>query len=353
MAIKRILAKILLMNNMSLVDLFDLYDQAFDEVCDELAIKDRPSWQHRWFYRFYQINLVPQYIILAEKVSTYDKFLYKESFEYIRRYHDYPDARKTVENFYSTFTMSFVEWWFLRAKKYFIPENHDIKEIFTFDVKNSYSRDLGLYGAGTVMQVYKSLIDADSGPQYKVLAIPLGQNKAETVKNFKEYLDNSGEHGYTYGINWDSSIHANKLSEKSVRDSYKLLESLVFNKELDLIGVGKLAKISKAALSEKVSLDNDPYHFNNLNSARVGVFIQKKLALNLLYGSSFGIFPSNYDYIENEKSYEDRKNWLTFEKIIHNYLDLNPKWLFNLVRKKLPKPDKMKSQIYKDFKKIA
>lgn len=58
------------MNEKSLVDLFDLYDQAFDKVCDDLGISNRPPWQYRWFYRFYQINLMPQYLAMMGKLTS-------------------------------------------------------------------------------------------------------------------------------------------------------------------------------------------------------------------------------------------------------------------------------------------
>ena len=71
MSIKRIRERILLMKEQSLVDLFSLYDLAFDEVCSDLKITDIPDWHQRWFYRYLLINPAAKYTPIPRLKEKY------------------------------------------------------------------------------------------------------------------------------------------------------------------------------------------------------------------------------------------------------------------------------------------
>lgn len=123
-----------------------------------------------------------------------------------------------------------------------------------------------------------------------------------------------------------------------------MLEYRVFNPNSDLVDVALNSGIKKPSIA---GLDKDnPRDISSpsLNSVRAGINILNKQALNLLYGSSEGIFPSSYDWLEH---YINRPKF--HSNLFLKYYEHNPKWLFNLVRKRMPPPDSMYDVIKADL----
>lgn len=182
-----------------------------------------------------------------------------------------------------------------------------------------------------------------------MLFLPLLRTKEETVKLFEKYLDDTGYFSKDSSSQLsDFHIPRVKVSEKSVKDCYRFLEYRVFNPSSDLVDVALNSGIKKPSIA---GLDKDnPRDISSpsLNSVRAGMNILNKQALNLLYGSSQGVFPSSYDWLD------DYKKWPSFHSnLFLNYYEHNPMWLFELVRKKMPHPDNMHAVIKADLLSLA
>lgn len=338
------------MKEISLVDLFDLYDQAFDEVCDELDISDKPPWQYRWLYRYYQINLIPQFLAMTGKLLSEGKSFPDAGWaSFYKRSSEFLSFEKTYYKFYSTFTDSFPVWWYKKARQHFSIGEEKIYELMSFDRGDYFSGKGKLYWVGEFGYQLKQYSEKDSRSDHRVLFLPLLRTKEETVKLFERYLDDTGYFSKDSSSQLsDFHIPRVKVSEKSVKDCYRLLEYRVFNPSSDLVDVALNSGIKKSSIA---GLDKDnPRDVSgpSLNSVRAGMNILNKQALNLLYGSSQGIFPSSYDWLD------DYKKWPTFHSnLFFNYYEHNPKWLFELVRKKMPHPDNMHAVIKADLLSLA
>lgn len=334
------------MKEKSLVDLFDLYDQAFDKVCDELDIPDRPPWQYRWFYRYYQINLIPQFLAMTGKLLSEEKSFPDPGWTSFYKWSpEFKSFEKTYYKFYSTFTDNFPIWWYKKARNHFSIGSEEIHEFMKLDREDSFSREGRLYWVSEFRYRLMQYSDNDSRSDHRIIFLPLLRTKEETVKLFEKYLDETGYFSkYSSPQLSDFHIPRVKVSEKSVKDCYRLLEYRVFNPNSDLVDVALNSGIKKSSIA---GLDKDnPRDVSSpsLNSVRAGMNILNKQALNLLYGSSEGIFPSSYDWLD------DYKKWPTFHSnLFFNYYEHNPKWLFELVRNKMPHPDNMHAAIKADL----
>lgn len=334
------------METKSLVDLFDLYDLSYDRVCDDLGISIRPAWQHRWFYRFYQVSLSPQYVAMCENLVAANKKFPNDELENFYKYgYIYGPYRDAYYKFYSTFTDSFPIWWYNRARQHFSMGKEDVYELMLFKREIEFTKQGRYLMAGEFCYQLRKFSEIDARPDYKVIFMPMLRTKDETLKLFEKYIDET-EYFSPGFHNQSSSFYVPrvKVSEKSVKDCYRYLEYRAFNPKDDLVTVALNSGIKKGAAS---ALDkNNPKDAGNpsLNSLKVGMTTLNKQALNLLCGASKGIFPTSFDWLEDSWG---RKNVSNFSFI--RYFDSNPSWLFRLVKKKIPHPDQMYDSIKSDL----
>ena len=149
------------MKNQSLVDLFDLYDLTFDEICQELNVTDIPTWQQRWFYRYYQVNLLPQITFLL--YNNTDAIELQNMFKKYKDQYECESIYETNQKFYSTFVDSFPNWWFKRARNYFVNKKDKVSPIigirFDDELKPAYLSSAMNFFQNEVKSIFKKSID--------------------------------------------------------------------------------------------------------------------------------------------------------------------------------------------------
>lgn len=298
LAIKRIFAKILLMKEMSLVDLFDLYDQAFDEVCDELGIINIPSWQERWLYRFLLINPVliyyPHLLFKEEFITTEEGLVEQRKIENL-----YEKGKLIKDPLYSCqleaslsgrvavflnplISESFSEWWFKYARKR-IRETSDVKQVLlnkhlkkwlTFD-SDQYKK-WKKYENESIHDIF--LLTMNS---HLTLMIPSYGDRKKILRQVNEILDEYHRVS-TYTVE-------TKIQKSTVKDCFKILEYMIVNPQsnqdlLQLAEQTDVLKISRAGI-DNVSEDSK-------NSVRAGVSRLIKMSLEIMEASSYGFFPT-------------------------------------------------------------
>jgi hypothetical protein len=320
------------MKEQSLVDLFELYDQAFDQVCNEFGVKHIPTWRHRWMYRFFQINFVPHYIEIIEKLLEEGKEipdgvlseLYLDKIEY-------QELLRITKKYYSPFYESFPFWWFSRGKNYF-SQNQEEVELFMHIEEGVSYQDKGL-----ILWLYqffdklKKICAMPFRNDYLILSVPLKGSKKDTLELVKDFFDkNNILFSNKTGAYEESKT---KMPLRSIKDAYRLLEFKAFNHTDNLIDMAKGAGVLKVSAA---GLDSD-FGSDSTNSIRAGTVRLNNFALDLLSGLCIDVFPANF-----ERGFDDGT---TNRKIIDNYFESNPSLLFDQVRANLPQPSMMLSKI--------
>lgn len=286
----------------SLTDLFDLYDLAFNEVCNDLGIVDIPSWEERWLYRFLLVNPVltyyPYILFKEEFIST------EEGLEEQRRIENlYKKGRLIKDPFYSSqletslagrvtdflnplTSRNFSEWWFKYARNR-IRNNSDVKEIrLNENVKEWLTLDSDQYkkwkesNEEKTQEIYKLTMSS-----HLTLMIPSYGDRKNILRQVNQILDECHRVSpYTVQT---------KIHESTVKDCFRILECMIINPQSnqDLLGLAKQAdvlKISRAGI-DNISEDSK-------NSVRAGVSRLIKMSMEIMEASSYGFFPTTGDW---------------------------------------------------------
>jgi len=330
------------MKEQSLVDLFELYDQAFDEVCDELQVVDKPTWQHRWFYRFYQINLVPKLIYILENTNKDNEL--PELLVRLSKHDVYEDLLEATEKFYCSSDQTFVKWWFTKAKNYFVNSKDKVKGIMTIKFNDEFRSQDTVFWLKKFYILIKDILQQKYRADHLLIAVPVRGSKKETMELIERYIDGS----FSFNSLWSGKknqnenpyeITKNKIPLKTIKDCYRLLEYIAFNPKEDLVDIAKNSGILEFSL---LNLDGDR-GIESLNSIRSGTSRLMTLTIELLQGSAYGFFPAPSKM--PQKSY--RKD--PFNEVRKIFPYLTSQQLFESARKNLPPLAKMRAQIKKEM----
>jgi hypothetical protein len=338
------------MREQSLVDLFDLYDQAFDAVCSDLNISNTPNWQERWFYRYLLINPVLKFCPILrwkkELLTTKEELdreslidsLYKSSDLVLdERYSDLlmnSLASSTATHLNPRLHKNFSEWWFLSAKNR-IHEQFPVKDIDFF----SHLADW----LPNYEERYEAWVRAHSSEfeelytltwdRYRAVMIPRVGNRKQILKEINNLLDEI--HVET------SHIVKSKISEKTIKDCFRVLEYLACNGETNLLSLAENADVLKFS---RVGL-RDEFGSNSSNSVKVGVHRLSKLSLEILKASSFGFFPTLGKWND-----EDEEG---VHKVIADFFKLTSSDSIDKIYSLVPATDSMESCIRAEIKELG
>jgi len=329
------------MKNQSLVDLFDLYDLTFDEICQELNVTDIPTWQQRWFYRYYQVNLLPQITFLL--YNNTDAIELQNVFKKYKDQYECESIYETNQKFYSTFVDSFPNWWFKRARNYFVNKKDKVSPIigirFDDELKPAYLSSAMNFFQNEVKSIFKK----KHRPTHLILSIPIRNSKKETCELFENYLDgtiffsNYQRHygKYTEGNPYNQT--KNKIPLKTIKDCFRLLEYMSIHPHEDLVTIAKnsgILEFSRSNLDSSRSAES-------INSIRVGTNRLINLTSELLHANAYGFFPE-------PKKFETRYHTFS-QKVKEIFPLLTSKSLFESAKSFLPKREQMKQSIRKDM----
>jgi hypothetical protein len=344
------------MKNQSLVDLFDAYDKAFDKACHELGITNIPDWRERWFYRFLLINPVWKYApvnILSDRhrhpdlpkinIEEFFNGLY-ESSELIadKKYTkllENSNAGHYSEVLNPCLFENFCSWWFYAGKKR-IRYSTDIKEINFWNhlekwyldddtERNRYER-----WKDTFSKEIEELFELTNDLHF-VLLIPKFGPKKEIIKQVNQALNKNHIEKF--------HIRHNKITEKTVKDCFRILEYQILNGKKNLLEIAKdtdILRISKANLYDKHGRDS-------ANSVKVGVHRLSNLAMEIMNASSYSFFPTLDGWSDLSENVQ------AVNEVLKDYFKLVKKDTISKIRSKLPVPNDMYSQICLDLERLG
>jgi hypothetical protein len=278
------------MNAPSLVELFEHYDSAFDQVCDEFKIENKPSWQIRWFHRFYQINPVPRFVAgvndLVEsgqhsKFTGFQELLFRQVFpqDTLLELTPFSNVYETFEKFYASRNESLPTWWFKTAKYYFSGIRDSVEEISRVNMYGKiYPQEIEKHKIQLELNLNRLSIK-NPRPEYAILKVPLAPTKKQTLQIIEEYFDGEKFYEFPWDFVNNRQILKTKMPSKSVIEAYRLLEFKSFNPDESLVQLAKKSGLKKNAV---LALSSSKPNLDSVNSARVGVFLHNKMALNTL-----------------------------------------------------------------------
>lgn len=272
------------MNEILLSDYFDVYDQAFYAVCDDLGIKKIPSWKQKWLFRYLQIS-----------TSRFTLNSISEG-KLPLNYEEKIPAIENVKIFSSVIPLDHKnhlhDWWFPDGMRFFnklakldfteigsvIPVPELVNRDAYFNLKESFDSYLAsIYG------------DKESPPALLV-GFKFSANKKQLMSEFEEFLDKTFNFNLGLTLADGYLFEKSKIQEKSLRDCYRALEVRIRNPGSDLLDV------AFAANTLGISLEGFNRNEESNQSIRSGISRQIKNAHRISENSSRGMFPTDLNY---------------------------------------------------------
>jgi hypothetical protein len=340
------------MKDKSLVNLFELYDQAFDNACHELGITNIPDWHERWFYRYMLINPVFKYApIIHERCHLHPKMKPIDIEIFFQKLYQSGDLAidekysNILKGSYSSFISEILNpylynnfscWWFYAGKNK-IRNDPKVMHIPLFDyTQNWFKKDgtksspLERWSAANSKELEDIFYSIET---HNIVLLPKWGPKKEILKQVNSIL-NENHHEKLH-------IVQNKISERTVKDCYRILEYQIYYGRKNLLQIAEqtnILKISKASLNSQHGNDSS-------NSVKVGVHRLSKLAMEMITETSFGTFP-----VFNKPHHSYGKG---VYEVLNDYFKLVTKGTLDRIQSKLPPVENMEKLIKSDLKKLG
>ncbi len=271
-------------------DHFAAYDRIFDKVCDEFSVNLRPSWHHRWFYRFLQISISYYYVWGMEQLK-------KKGIRRPKNWQDHlPDFRavnRTFAAFGDVWSFDLAQWWFYIGQFQFI-ERPEFKLRELARIPMGYKQDQAEIKKclDRLNDYIDTIFITPSHPDTLILGIPLNKSKKKLLEEITIALDRNTLYPQNKTHFGNFFINKTKLKEKTLKDCYRVLEIQVRNPEISLIELAKLAGTLQTSLA---GLNSDSSS-QTAKSVRSGISRQLNLGLNIAENAARGIFPDTSSY---------------------------------------------------------
>jgi len=323
------------MAKLTLIEKLELYDQTFDRICDELGLV-KPSWEEKWFYRFLKINPAPDlYLYLKNNSNNAGEYFGKSE---LRIYYD-----KGVLNSMLLFRLhkilsfregSFIKWWIEVMQPLKLDAAWDIERLgfgpthYDWDGDKPKPSEEFFYQkwlADKRSELEDLKVGSDSN-KYAFFAIPKIGNRKQIEKVISNFLKNE--------FIENKFIVKSKITEKTVKDIFKVFEYKSNTGENDLI---KIAKATGALKISQANLDIDS-QTNSKQSVRAGMHRLFDVGFMLIRNSSYAQFPALKKLIDDEGEFG-------VDFIIENYFSLNPKQFFMRLDAEIPPVSNMEAVI--------
>ena len=312
------------MKSQSLIKLFEQYDLAFDTVCDQLHIENRPSWRERWFYRYLCINPVPYLCSEIRAKNSGINFDAEKLNEAKKNEISNSRVLSSLNSYIQYRNLNFHQWWFLHALQAFKDEEFMLKKI-NFDL------------------IFYEIEDGDSElSEEEIEERDFGrwvlENK-DTLKNLKSITDYGSYFLYAipkYGshVNVAREIHLgmksdfknqkhiieSKMPEKTVIDIFKIFEYRAFTREENLLTIAHQTdalKFSRGTVGSNLADSSD--------SVKSGISRLFSIGKILIRNTSYVKFPMATPVFNDER--EVGANF-----VIDNYFDYSPQPLFERLK---------------------
>jgi hypothetical protein len=313
-----------------LSDQFSMFDETFDQICNEFEVQLRPSWQHKWFYRYLQIS--PSYFYVKTLVDPFEPGKKKPK-GYKKVCPNYDEVVRTYASLGDVWIMEFTRWWFLIGQsQFFYKKEFPVELLASISAKQKIDVNFVNSTLATTKKCLKKLNATPSCTDYIFMGVPLHKDKKETLKMVENFLDQ-----YTTFTQPDIPlgnmfIYKSKLKEKTISDCYRALEIRVRYPDLSLIEVARRANTLKTSLAGLEDDDDGAF----ARSVRSGISRQIKMASRIAENAARGFFPVTLDAkgMYSTLFSPDAKFRLIFEKI-GDQLPLRSQ-LLNTLREHIP-----------------
>lgn len=268
-----------------LSDEFEKQDKVLEEVCRRHKFIVKPSWQHKWFFRYLQISLSYYFVHGASNLDKSNKRINKTHKNCLD---DFDTVRFTVSAFSGVWNIDFIRWWGFIGQYQFNKSNtyqNDVLEVIRLGKK--YSTKEKKIMLEKYERLLNNVIGSSSYPNYLILGMPLNESKEKLLKNLSKLIDQNSiipQDEVAFG---NFSIKKTKLKESSLRDCYRTLEIKMRNPEISLLDLAKRSGTLKTSLAG-IKGNSSPEF---VNTVRVGIKKQLDMAINLAENSARGLFP--------------------------------------------------------------
>lgn len=306
------------MSYVSLVNLFQEYDRAFDMVCDELLIENRPSWRDRWFYRFLRINPVPY--LFKQIESNNSAVSFEKKYLEVAKKHGILNSRSMsrLRFFIEYQNLPFHKWWYLHAlptlkESRFSFEKVKLDPMFyvipreimsTEELEDNYFYQWVAENKDSLNKI-RSFIDYGN---YVLYVVPKYGDESKIKNDIRLNMKSD--------FQVDRHIVASKMPERTVVDIFKIFEYKAHTGEIDLLVVAENSDALK--FSRSVSGSDS---FDSSDSVKSGISRLYSLGKVLIRNTSYGRFPTTSMILDDQ--HESGVNY-----IIENYFDFDPLSLF-------------------------
>ncbi len=313
-------------------DTFTAQEEIFNKVWDHFPINKKPDWKHWWFYRYLQIS--PTY---AKELDRQNMFwgdidaINKRSKIELKKISSklpIPDDQifSMVHLFGDLWKTDFTRWWYKTAKDVFY--NQEDSLIKPVQLGEFYPGEF-IDGPGKkelvvkrFEKIYEERENFFREPHLKILALPILENKAETLKLIEKYIDDHISFDQK-GVIISKRIFQNtKLKEATLRDCYKVFELRSYQTKPDLTALALEANVLKNALAGVKQSKTELNKIQSLESLRAGTSRQIAMAHHFAENAVLGKFPISTtpkeieepDYVQLSKRFSSTKNQLNPSK---------------------------------------
>lgn len=266
-------------------DQFSVYDRVLDKVFNEFEVKIKPSWHHRWFYRFLQISLSYYYVWGMDQLK---KKGIRRPKNYQSGLPNYRAVERTFAAFGDIWAFDFARWWFYLGQFQFIEKSEfKIHELAIIPMGYKQDKSSCAKISETLGKYIDDILKTPSSPDTLILGIPLNKSKEDLIREIEKALDKNTYYPQPNTYFGNFFINKTKIKEKTLRDCYRVLEIKCRYPDISLIELAKLARTLPTSLAGL----NDDSNGQVIQSVRSGISRQLNLGLNIAENAARGIFP--------------------------------------------------------------
>jgi len=268
-----------------LSDEFAIHDKTLEEVCQKFNFDVKPSWHHKWYFRFLQISASYRYVRDCEAVMKSGGSNPEGYKDYLP---DYDHVNMTYQGLYDVWHFDFVRWWATFGQLQFSKEQDvRFRELALLQFGKKYSDD-EILSVGKKYQNYiNHVIKSPAYPDVLVLGVPMDKSRNTLIKNFIEIMDRYNVYPQESTAHGNFFVKQSKLKESAFRDCYRTFELRMRYPDISLIELAKMANTLKTSLA---GIKNDS-ESDAAKSVRSGIKKQLTMAINIAEAAARSSFP--------------------------------------------------------------
>ena len=266
-------------------DDFDEHDKVLDAVCQKFNFEVKPSWHHKWFFRFLQISASYRYVRDCEaniKSNIENPVGYKDYLP------DYDLVNMTYQGLYDVWHFDFVRWWSTFGQLQFNKfEMVKFRELSLLRFGKKYDESEKNLFNTKFKKYIDHVLESPSYPDVLILGVTMDKPKSILIREFIEVMDRYNVYPQENTAHGNFFIKQSKLKEQAFKDCYRTFELRMRFPEISLIKLAKMSNTLKTSLAG-IKDDSDS---EAAKSVRSGIKNQLTIAINLAEAAARSSFP--------------------------------------------------------------